>query len=70
MFTIMSFAGDGIRRSNPSSNELGIPFGLALLYPFTILSNEIAAFLSLRNSLRGRLLWKGRKIAQPHWRWL
>ena len=50
--------------------ELGIAPGLAFIYPFTILSNEIAALLSLRNSLGGRLSWKGRKIAQPHWKWL
>ena len=50
--------------------EMGIPFGLALIYPFTILSNEVAAFLSLGNSLAGRLSWKGRKIAQARWKWL
>ena len=50
--------------------ELGIPFVLALLYPITLLANEVAAFQSLRLSLAGRLAWKGRKLARPHWKWL
>jgi len=50
--------------------EMGIPFGLAFLYPVTLLANEVVAFQSLRLSLSGRLSWKGRSIARPHWKWL
>lgn len=50
--------------------ELGIPIGLAFLYPITLLANEVVAFQSLRLSLTGRLTWKGRSLSQPHWRWL
>jgi len=49
--------------------ELGIPFGLALLYPVTLLANEVVAFQSLRLSLTGRLTWKGRTLARPHVKW-
>ena len=50
--------------------ELDIPFYLALLYPITILANEVVAFRSLYNSIVGRLTWKGRTLARPHWKWL
>lgn len=50
--------------------DLGLPFGLAFLYPVTILANEWVAFHSLRNSLLGRLSWKGRIIPSPRWKWL
>jgi chlorobactene glucosyltransferase len=50
--------------------ELGLPVSLGLLYPVTILANEVAAFQSLRLSLVGRLSWKGRSLAQPKWKWL
>jgi chlorobactene glucosyltransferase len=50
--------------------DLGIPYGLAFLYPLTILANEIAAFLSLRHSLLGNLEWKGRTIPGSRWKWL
>jgi chlorobactene glucosyltransferase len=49
--------------------ELGLPFGLAFLYPLTLLANEMVAFQSLRLSLAGRLTWKGRQLAQPRWKW-
>ncbi len=49
--------------------ELGIPFGLALMYPVTLLANEVTAFQSLRLSLTGRLTWKGRKLTRPHVKW-
>jgi len=49
---------------------LGIPYGLALLYPVTILAIELVAFTSLRNSLVGNLSWKDRKIPKSHWRWI
>jgi len=49
---------------------LGIPYGLALLYPVTILAIELVAFTSLRNSLVGNLSWKDRKIPKPHWKWI
>ena len=49
--------------------ELGIPFGLALLYPVTLLANEVTALQSLRLSLAGRLTWKGRTLARPHVKW-
>jgi chlorobactene glucosyltransferase len=50
--------------------QLGIPFYLALLYPVTLLANEVVAFQSLRLSLTGRLNWKGRSLARPNWKWL
>ena len=49
--------------------ELGFPFGLAFLYPLILLANEVAAFKSLRLSLAGRLTWKDRDLARPHWKW-
>jgi len=50
--------------------DLGIPLGLALLYPLTILANLAVAARSLGHSLGGRLTWKGRAIARPKWKWL
>jgi chlorobactene glucosyltransferase len=50
--------------------ELGVSVGLGLLYPFTILANEVAAVQSLRLSFAGRLVWKGRRFARPSWKWL
>jgi chlorobactene glucosyltransferase len=47
-----------------------LPPGLALLYPLTILANEVVAFRSLRLSLSGRLTWKGRRLPRPKWKWL
>jgi chlorobactene glucosyltransferase len=49
--------------------ELGIPFGLAFLYPITVMANEVVAFQSLYYSLSGRLTWKNRAIPRPHWKW-
>jgi len=49
---------------------LGIPYGLALLYPVTILAIELVAFTSLRNNLIGNLSWKDRKIPKTHWKWI
>jgi len=48
---------------------LQVPFGLAFLYPLTILANELAALLSLRASFAGRLSWKNRQIARKPWKW-
>jgi chlorobactene glucosyltransferase len=50
--------------------NLGIPLGLALIYPFTILANMCIALRSCAYSLGGRLEWKGRKIARARWKWL
>ena len=50
--------------------EMRIPFFLAFLYPFTILANCGVAFRSLKHSLGGRVVWKGRSIARPRWKWL
>ena len=50
--------------------EMGIPFTLAFLYPFTILANVAVAFRSLVHSLGGRIIWKGRSIARTRWKWL
>ncbi len=50
--------------------DSGIPFGLAFLYPFTILANVGVACRSLVYTLRGQVKWKGRPIARPRWRWL
>jgi len=49
---------------------MGIPYGLALLYPVTILAIEWVAFTSLRNSLIGNLSWKDRKLPGTHWKWV
>jgi chlorobactene glucosyltransferase len=49
--------------------ELGIPIGLAVLYPVTILAIEAVAVRSVRLSLAGSLTWKGRTLAAPHWKW-
>jgi hypothetical protein len=50
--------------------ELHVPIGLGLLYPLTILANEVVAFQSLRLSLAGQLTWKERPLPRPKWRWL
>ena len=50
--------------------EMDFPFGLAFLYPFTVLANVGVAFRSLVYSLGGRVTWKGRPIARTHWKWL
>ena len=49
--------------------EMGVPFYLAFLYPFTILANMGVAFRSLFHSLAGRTTWKGRVIRKPQWKW-
>ena len=49
--------------------ELGIPSGLAFLYPITLLANEVVAFQSLWLSLSGRLSWKDRTLPRPRWKW-
>jgi chlorobactene glucosyltransferase len=48
---------------------LGIPAWLALLYPVTIVANKIAAIRSLWISLSGDLVWKGRRMQRPNWKW-
>jgi chlorobactene glucosyltransferase len=50
--------------------ELGVPLGLALLYPINLLAAEAVAFQSLYLTLVGRLTWKGRVLARQHWKWL
>lgn len=50
--------------------DMGIPFGLAFIYPITILANEWVAFQSLRRSLNGNLSWKGRELSRQRWKWL
>jgi chlorobactene glucosyltransferase len=50
--------------------ELGFPPYLGLIYPLTMLANEVAAIRSLVLSFRGRLSWKGRLLARPKWKWL
>jgi chlorobactene glucosyltransferase len=50
--------------------EMGVPLPLGLIYPLTILANEVVAFQSLRLSLVGRLSWKGRPLGRPKWKWL
>ena len=49
--------------------EMGVPFYLAFLYPFTILANIGVAFRSLFHSLTGRTTWKGRVIRKTQWKW-
>jgi chlorobactene glucosyltransferase len=50
--------------------EMGVPFLLGLIYPITILANEVVAIQSLWLSLAGRLSWKGRPLDRPNWKWL
>jgi chlorobactene glucosyltransferase len=50
--------------------ELGLPALLGVIYPFTMVANEIAALQSMILSLTGRLAWKGRPLARPKWKWL
>jgi len=50
--------------------EMGVPLPLGLIYPLTILANEVVAFQSLRLSMVGRLSWKGRPLGRPKWKWL
>ncbi|NJD61011.1 MAG: hypothetical protein FIA98_16575, partial [Anaerolineae bacterium] len=45
--------------------ELGFQPSLGLIYPLTMLANEVAAIRSLVFSFRGRLSWKGRKLVRP-----
>jgi hypothetical protein len=49
---------------------LRLPFFLGLIYPITMIANEVVAFQSLRLSLMGRLSWKGRSLPPPKWKWL
>ncbi len=50
--------------------ELKISPFLGMIYPITIIANEVTAFQSLLLSLTGRLSWKGRPLPRPKWRWL
>jgi hypothetical protein len=50
--------------------EIGVPPYLAALYPATVLANVAVAARSLLFTLRGRVMWKGRPLARPRWRWL
>lgn len=49
--------------------NLGLPFSLAFLYPFTILANVLVALRSCWFSLRGTTQWKGRRIDPVPWKW-
>ena len=49
---------------------LRLPAWLALFYPLTLGVVFAVVANSLFGSLRGRLHWKGRTLARPHWRWL
>ena len=50
--------------------EIRVPFYLALLYPFTILSNAWVMLRSLVFTLGGKLRWKDRPLDKPRWKWL
>ena len=50
--------------------ELKLPLALGIIYPITMIANEVAAFQSLWLSLNGRLSWKGRPLPRQKWRWL
>ncbi len=50
--------------------QMGFGAGLALLYPITILVNEVIAWKSLWLSITGQLSWKGREIGRSRWRLL
>ena len=49
--------------------EMHMPAGLALLYPFIILTNTVVALRSLVYSLGGWLTWKGRRVSSVRWKW-
>jgi chlorobactene glucosyltransferase len=53
-----------------SYRELRFPLRLSLIYPVTMIANEIAAIRSLLLNLTGRLSWKGRPLPRPKWKWL
>jgi len=50
--------------------EMGLPSYLGLLYPFTVLANEVVALRSFLFSVTGRLSWKDRTLSRPKWKWL
>lgn len=50
--------------------ELGVPIGLVFLYPLTILLVEFVAIKSLLLGMRGQMIWKGRSVVQPPWKWI
>lgn len=50
--------------------EMRFPLLLAFLYPLSLLAVEYVAIRSFYHSLSGKLKWKDRKLAKPHWRWL
>jgi chlorobactene glucosyltransferase len=50
--------------------ELEVPIGLVFLYPLTILVVEVVAIKSLLLGMRGQMIWKGRSVAQPPWKWI
>lgn len=50
--------------------NLGIPFSLAFIYPFTILANVGVALRSCWFTLNGVTEWKGRRMARIRWKWL
>jgi len=49
--------------------EFGIPLYLVAMFPITILANEVVAFRSMVFSLTNRLIWKGRPLTKPKWKW-
>ena len=49
--------------------EFGIPLYMVALFPVTILANEVVAFRSMFFSLTNRLMWKGRPLTRPKWKW-
>jgi chlorobactene glucosyltransferase len=50
--------------------KMDVPLALGLMYPITIVANEVAAYQSLRLSMIGGLSWKGRPLSRPKWKWL
>jgi chlorobactene glucosyltransferase len=50
--------------------ETRIPFGLAFLYPVTIILIVLVACRSLIYSLGGKIMWKDRAVAKARWKWL
>lgn len=53
-----------------SYKELRLPLHLSLMYPITMIANEITAFKSLLISITGRLTWKDRPLPRPKWKWI
>jgi chlorobactene glucosyltransferase len=70
LFTLLACLGLSLLLWIVPFLEMRFPLPLAFLYPFSLLAVEYVAIRSFYHSLAGKLKWKDRKLAKPHWRWL